>query len=136
MAGPVLSFNSGHQQKCSQSCSSLIIPRITSAQLLPPVETSHLHPPAHFNDRRHVHIVRFLVSRILRVDELEFLGHRWSRAKASSRAGSHRPALSEPCVNLSTHTAPTIQPDRLLRRDCYPEPPVREHAIGALFHAP
>src|ERR1019366_1117117 len=40
MAGPVLSFNSGHQQKCSQSCSSLIIPRITSAQLLPPVETS------------------------------------------------------------------------------------------------
>jgi hypothetical protein len=40
MADPVLSFNSGHQQKCSQSFSSLIIPRITSAQLLPPVETS------------------------------------------------------------------------------------------------
>src|ERR1035441_8688195 len=40
MADPVLSFNSGHQQKCSQSCSSLISPRITSAQLLPPVETS------------------------------------------------------------------------------------------------
>ena len=30
-------------------------------------------------------------------------------AKASSRAESHRPALSEPCVNLSIHTAPTIQ---------------------------
>src|SRR5712691_13025134 len=41
MAGPVLSFNSGHQQKCSQSFSSLIIPRTTSAQLLPPAETSH-----------------------------------------------------------------------------------------------
>jgi len=29
--------------------------------------------------------------------------------QASSRTESHRPALSEPCVNLSTHTAPTIQ---------------------------
>src|SRR5690348_17962206 len=26
-------------------------------------------------------LIRFPVSRILRVDELEFLGHRWSRAK-------------------------------------------------------
>src|SRR4029077_16607653 len=41
----------------------------------------HLHPDAHFHDRRHVLMVRFPVSRILRVDELEFLGHRWSRAK-------------------------------------------------------
>src|ERR1019366_1492824 len=40
MAVPVLSFNSRHQQKCSQSFSSLIIPRTLPAQLLPPVETS------------------------------------------------------------------------------------------------
>src|SRR6266702_3674797 len=40
MTGPVLYSDSGRQQKCSQSCSSLIIPGITSAQLLPPVETS------------------------------------------------------------------------------------------------
>src|SRR4029077_9060750 len=41
----------------------------------------HLHPPAHLHDRRHILLIRFLVCRILRVDELEFLGHRWSRAK-------------------------------------------------------
>src|SRR5216683_1012837 len=40
MTGPVLYSDSGRQQKCSQSSSSLIIPGITSAQLLPPVETS------------------------------------------------------------------------------------------------
>jgi hypothetical protein len=51
-AGPVLSFNSGHQQKCSQSCSSLIIPRITSAQLLPPVETSLSRPKVSVTDRQ------------------------------------------------------------------------------------
>src|ERR1035441_6681683 len=53
MAGPVLSFNSGHQQKCSQSCSSLIIPRITSAQLLPPVETSGIISPLLMNVALH-----------------------------------------------------------------------------------
>src|ERR1017187_7781457 len=42
MAVPVLSFNSRHQQKCSQSFSSLIIPRTLPAQLLPPVETSEV----------------------------------------------------------------------------------------------
>src|ERR1035437_3188291 len=41
MTGPALYSDSGRQQKCSQSSSSLIIPGITSAQLLPPVETSH-----------------------------------------------------------------------------------------------
>jgi hypothetical protein len=40
MTGPVLYSDSGRQQKCSQSSSSLTIPGITSAQLLPPVETS------------------------------------------------------------------------------------------------
>src|SRR5260370_3023764 len=40
MTGRVLYSDSGRQQKCSQSSSSLIIPGITSAQLLPPVETS------------------------------------------------------------------------------------------------
>src|ERR1039457_6444668 len=40
MTGPALYSDSGRQQKCSQSSSSLIIPGITSAQLLPPVETS------------------------------------------------------------------------------------------------
>src|SRR5258708_1470918 len=40
MTGPVLYSDSGRQQKCSQSSFSLIIPGITSAQLLPSVETS------------------------------------------------------------------------------------------------
>jgi hypothetical protein len=55
--------------------------------------------------------------------------------EASSRAGSHRPALSEPCVNLSTHTAPTIQHHRSVRRDCHAETPVREHSRSTFFHA-
>src|SRR5260370_24128570 len=33
------------------------------------------------HDRRHVPLSRFLVKRILRVDELEPVGHRWSLAK-------------------------------------------------------
>jgi hypothetical protein len=37
---PVLYSDSGRQQKCSQSFSSMTIPGTTSAQLLPPVETS------------------------------------------------------------------------------------------------
>ena len=44
MTGPALYSDSGRQQKCSQSSSSLIIPGITSAQLLPPVETSNNCP--------------------------------------------------------------------------------------------
>src|SRR5580658_9530562 len=40
MTGPVLYSDSGRQQKCSQSFSSMTIPGTTSAQLLPPVETS------------------------------------------------------------------------------------------------
>jgi hypothetical protein len=55
MTGPVLSSGSGRQQKCSQSSSSLIIPRITSAQLLPPVETSCRFPAGGSN--RHGRIV-------------------------------------------------------------------------------
>src|SRR5579875_3294604 len=45
MTGPVLYSDSGRQQKCSQSSSSLTIPGITSAQLLPPVETSLVSCP-------------------------------------------------------------------------------------------
>jgi transposase, IS30 family len=37
---PVLRSDSGYQQKRSQSFSSLIIPGMTLAQLLPPAETS------------------------------------------------------------------------------------------------
>ena len=40
MTGPVLYSDSGRQQKCSQSSSSLIIPGMALAQLLRPVETS------------------------------------------------------------------------------------------------
>jgi hypothetical protein len=42
-------------------------------------------------------IVRFLVGRILRVDELEFLGHRWSRAKYAGRVarGDLAPGLPQ-----------------------------------------
>jgi hypothetical protein len=39
--------------------------------------------------------------------------------KVSSRAGSHRPALSEPDLNLSTHPAPIAQPSgRAPSRQC------------------
>jgi hypothetical protein len=44
---PVLYSVLGRQQKCAQSFSSMTIPGITSAQLLPPVETSeHYALPA------------------------------------------------------------------------------------------
>jgi hypothetical protein len=54
-------------------------------------------------------IIRFLVSRILRVDVLEFIGHRWSRAKyAAGRVarGNLTPGLPQnPGVTLSRHRA-------------------------------
>src|SRR5258707_8561966 len=40
MADPVLHSDSGHQQKCSQSFSSLMIPGTILAQVLPLAETS------------------------------------------------------------------------------------------------
>src|SRR5450631_2624194 len=79
-------------------------PRARHAQhAIPATHSSHtaaqsrLTSKSHFNDRRHVHIVRFLVSRILRVDELEFLGHRWSRAKYAGRVarGNLAPGLPQ-----------------------------------------
>ena len=42
--------------------------------------------------------------------------------RVSSRAGSHRPALAEPDLNLSAHPAPIAQ----LSGRTGPEPPVRE----------
>src|ERR1700691_3729430 len=38
--------------------------------------TRHRHPDAHFHDRRHVLLVRLLVSGVLHVDELELVAHR------------------------------------------------------------
>ena len=45
---------------------------------------------------------------VLRNADLQSADLRGARL-ASSREGSHLPALSEPCVNLSIHTAPIIQ---------------------------
>src|ERR1017187_8097886 len=95
----------------------------------------HAYPQAHLREGRSISRLRGHIGGVLRCDERVLVAHCCSDAKASSRAGSHRPALPEPCVNLSTHTAPTIHPDRSMRRGRYSETPVREHARGTLFHA-
>src|SRR6266568_2556934 len=48
----------------------------------------------------------------------------------SGRGGSHSPALAEPCVNVSAHTAPSVQ----LSRTCTP-PPVGEQVRCAFVDA-
>jgi hypothetical protein len=123
----VLYSDSGRQQKCSQSFSSMIIPETASAQLLPPVETSvNLAGPARPRSLR-LPLPQPLWSWLYLRNELSE-GHRVPErlsldpqecTTAAAKGSSKKQYLSAGNEQTSNLTPDIINPTQLKREEYY-----------------